>query len=157
MPHADDNQSSKHQKKAGKKGQDKGKNMLRILLAEDDFEMRALLSETLRSAGYEVIMCRDGWGLLEELSDSLLSGSMVEDVDLVISDIRMPGVTGLEIVEGMRSINQSLPIILITAFGDRATHDRAKQHGVTAIFDKPFDMDELLAKIQDIASCADLR
>jgi FixJ family two-component response regulator len=69
----------------------------------------------------------------------------------------MPGVTGLEIVEGMRSINQSLPIILITAFGDRATHEKAKQHGVTAIFDKPFDMDKLLDKIQVIASCASLR
>lgn len=151
MVHFDDDQSSKHLKGSKKAADDVEKNALRILLAEDDYEMRALLAESLRRAGYEVIKCTDGMSLLEELGDYLLSASEHKHVDLVISDIRMPGITGLEILEGLQHLKNCPPIILITAFGDRAAHERAAQYGVAAMLDKPFDMDELLVKILDIA------
>lgn len=129
------------------------KKTLRILLADDDDEMRGLLAEMLHGEGYVVVECPNGWSLLKNLRDYLIrsTNSQNKEVDLVISDIRMPGVTGLEVLEGMRSIENCPPIILITAFGDRATHERAEQCGVTAMFDKPFDIDELLAKVDEIA------
>lgn len=122
-----------------------------ILLAEDDKEMRALLSLALRKAGYEVTECRDGVGLLTHLEPLLLpNGIGDKDVDLIISDIRMPGFTGMEVLEGAPMNEGFPPMILITAFGDEETHALAKEFGAAAMFDKPFDMDELLAKVHEL-------
>jgi CheY-like chemotaxis protein len=73
-----------------------------------------------------------------------------EDFDLIVSDIRMPGVTALEVVEGVQQYGGLPPIILITAFGDKDTHMRAYELGVAAVFDKPFEFDGLLAKAREL-------
>ena len=122
-----------------------------ILLAEDDKEMRTLLAQELSTAGYRVSECPDGWNLLEHLSSFILPDSRKhEKVDLVISDIRMPGLTGLEILEGVQETNGIPPMILITAFGDKDTHVQTEKLGATAMFDKPFEIDDLLAKVRQI-------
>ncbi len=122
-----------------------------ILLAEDDMEMRALLVLSFRKAGYKVTQCRDGVGLLTHLEAFLLPDeSEHEDVDLIISDIRMPGFTGMEVLEGIPKNKGFPPIILITAFGDEETHAQGKKFGAAAMFDKPFDMDDLLAKVHEL-------
>ena len=146
----EDGQCSKRQKEPIKVVDDVDNRALRILLAEDDHEMRTLLAESLRGSSYDVVECPNGWDLLENLGNYVLPGSEHKKVDLVISDIRMPGVTGLEILAGMQHIEDCPPIILITAFGDRATHERAERCGVAAMFDKPFDVDDLLVKVRDI-------
>jgi DNA-binding NtrC family response regulator len=71
-------------------------------------------------------------------------------VDLVISDIRMPGLSGLEILEGLSKREDFPPFVLITAFGDAATHAAAEQNGALALFDKPFDIDDLVEKVRKI-------
>lgn len=127
------------------------RNLPRILVAEDDKEMRSLLALKLRSSGYEVLEAYSGWNLLELLSSHLLpDGDKFEDVDLIISDIRMPGVSGLEVLEGMQKARGFPPMILITAFGDDRTHEDAARFGAAAMFDKPFPMDDLLAKVKDL-------
>jgi two-component system response regulator (stage 0 sporulation protein F) len=127
----------------------------RVLLAEDDYEMRALLAITLQKSGYEVVECSDGIGMLTHLAAFLLPNEFDrEPVDLIISDIRMPGVTGMEVLEGKPKNRDFPPMILITAFGDAETHVLAKQFGAAAIFDKPFDMDVLLEKVKDVLSGA---
>lgn len=127
-------------------------NQPHILLAEDDKEMRTLLAQSLRTAGYRVIECPDGWSLLEHLSSFILPNSRKhKKVELVISDIRMPGLTGLEILEGVQQSNGFPPMILITAFGDEDTHARAEKSGAAAMFDKPFEIDDLLEKVHKIA------
>jgi len=132
------------------------KSRPRILVAEDDGEMRAVLVEALRGNGYQVTECSDGFRPLNHLGSVLLSpevlGGESEEFDLVISDIRMPGVTGLSILEGVRLFEGFPPVILITAYGDEDTHTEAERLGAAAIFDKPFDVDDLLAKVRDIAS-----
>jgi len=125
------------------------KNTPRVLLAEDDNDMRTLLAWSLRKYGYEVVECTDGVQLLDNLS-SFFFLEETAAFNLIISDIRMPGVTGLEVLEGMHEYKTFPPIILITAFGDEETHTQAHQFGVTAIFDKPFNLDDLLAKVQEI-------
>ena len=68
----------------------------RVVLAEDDYEMRSLLSMALRKSGYDVVECSDGMGMLTYLAAFLLPEEFArESVDLIISDIRMPGVSGL--------------------------------------------------------------
>jgi DNA-binding response OmpR family regulator len=131
---------------------DHGGNSSSILLAEDDEEMRKLLALMLRKEGYRVCECMDGLSLLDMLSPYFLPGQEHEDVDLIISDIRMPGVTGLEILMGANELDDFPPIILITAFGDKEIHVQAKRLGAAALFDKPFDLDELMKKVAEILS-----
>jgi CheY-like chemotaxis protein len=122
----------------------------RILLAEDDNEMRSLMGQLLRRDGYEVVECPNGVGLLDYLS-TFLGRSEPEHFDLVISDIRMPGLSGLEVVGGLHRRPDFPPAILMTAFGDEKTHAEAEEIGVAAMFDKPFDMHELMAKVRETA------
>jgi len=122
----------------------------RILLAEDDDEMRSLLALMLRKEGYQVTACPDGISLLDQLSFFFLPGQEHEEVDLIISDIRMPGVTGMEILMGAQENADFPPIILITAFGDERTHAQAEQFGAAAMFDKPFDVHDLLDKAREL-------
>jgi DNA-binding NtrC family response regulator len=64
-------------------------------------------------------------------------------MDLVISDERMPGMAGLEVLDALRRAGWPTPFILITGFGDQATHASARRLGASAVFDKPFDLDDL--------------
>jgi DNA-binding response OmpR family regulator len=127
-----------------------GSNSSSILLAEDDEEMRKLLAFMLRKEGYRVTECSDGLSLLDMLSSFFLPGGEHKNFNLVISDIRMPGITGMEIMMGANEIDNFPPIILITAFGDKETHMLAERFGAAALFDKPFDIDEMLKKVASI-------
>lgn len=119
----------------------------RILLAEDDGDMRALLASFLRQAGYDVVECRDGIELLDKI-EGYGPPDEQTDFDLIISDICMPGVTGLSLLEGLRQWEELRPLkmILITAFGDEQTRERARRLGAVAVLDKPFDLEDLVAK-----------
>ena len=121
----------------------------RILLAEDDDEMRRLLAQALCAAGYEVIQCRHGMDFLKRLESFIISKGTL-DFELIISDILMPGLTGLEILEDLHDYKGFPPMILITAFGDENIHRKAKQLGAAAMFDKPFEIDDLLSKVREI-------
>ena len=121
----------------------------RVLLAEDNSELRDLLVSALRRDGYEVIEAHSGFNMLEEVGVLLQRGEG-SPVDLIISDHRMPGFLGLEILAGMRQAGFNLPFILITGFGDKETHEEAARLGATAVFDKPFDVDELRAAVVNV-------
>lgn len=115
----------------------------RVLLAEDDPDLRALLAQAFRSRDFEVTECVDGPALVSRLGTFVLFGPPA-GFDLVVSDIRMPGATALEILEGMRECEGVPPVILITAFPSESTGVAARQLGVAAVFEKPFDIDELI-------------
>jgi CheY-like chemotaxis protein len=121
----------------------------RILLAEDDEEMRALLCQSLGSAGYEVVALSDGLELMERLTSYLAPGGRV-DVDLIVSDVRMPWVDGLEVLRAIGRYIGYPRMILITAFGDDKIHFEARRLGAAAVMDKPFEIEELLARIREI-------
>jgi DNA-binding response OmpR family regulator len=124
----------------------------RILVAEDDYEMCILLVDALRADGYDVIEAEDGRQLMDCID--ALRGRVVRgrffDVDLIISDIRMPGMSGLEMLAQLRSMDRQTPVILITAFGDEATHAKAYRLGAGAVFDKPFDIDGFRAFVRQL-------
>src|SRR5262245_1699614 len=114
----------------------------RILLAEDHRETRALLASTLRAQGYEVLEAANGYEFLSVISEAWL-GPTTRFPDLVITDIRMPGPNGLRVIEGLRKTYWAIPVIVITAFGDAATHAEARRLGAQAVIDKPFDPERL--------------
>ncbi|HEX3855490.1 MAG TPA: response regulator [Polyangiaceae bacterium] len=119
----------------------------RLLLAEDDFELRELLACVLRADGHDVIEARDGnelWTLLSE--DGRGDG---EPFALVVSDVRMPGLTAFDVLTRLQRSLVATPVILITAFGDQTTHLRALRLGASRVFDKPFDCDDLRAAVHE--------
>ena len=128
----------------------------RILLAEDDGEMRSMLASTLRADGYEVVEAPSGSALLEEISLLLFRGEAVP-ADLIVSDERMPGFLGSEVLAGLRNARWPTPFILITGFGDENTHREAYRLGASAVFDKPFDLDDLRRTIAEVLQPRELR
>jgi DNA-binding NtrC family response regulator len=111
---------------------------MRALLAEDDPAMRTLLARGLRKSGFEVFEARTGSEALERLANAPVR------FDLVISDVRMPGPGGLDLLALLRHADSRVPVILITAFGSAATHAAAERLGAFAMLDKPFDLDDLM-------------
>jgi CheY-like chemotaxis protein len=122
---------------------------LRILLAEDDLEMRRMLSWYLQKKGCNVMSSKNGNDLIRHLG-FLGPLENFHGFDLIISDIRMPGVTGLQVLEAAKEFDDFPPMILITAFPDKETLDLSRRLGAAAILTKPFDMDDLLFTISQI-------
>jgi len=108
-----------------------------ILLADDDDALRELLDFALTRAGYLVTCCTNG----RDLADRLEEG---DPFDLIISDLRMPALTGLDVLERQACSRRRVPFICMTAFGDQQTHDRARRFGAVTTLDKPFDLDEMV-------------
>ena len=117
--------------------------VIRVFLAEDDPEMRRLIAAALRSDGHFVLEASDGPALLLELGHAYWGDLPDPTPSVVISDFRMPGRDGLAILKGMRHFSWCPPFILITGFGDESVHELAAGLGAEAVFDKPFDLDQL--------------
>ena len=113
----------------------------RIIVADDDRELRRMLASRLRDDGYQVEQVGTGFELLARLSRPPPSG----EYDLIISDVRMPGLSGLEVLAVQHSPRRvhawHTPVILISAFSDDDTYDAADRLGAV-LFDKPFDLDD---------------
>jgi CheY-like chemotaxis protein len=114
----------------------------RVLVADDDAEMRRLVGDTLRKDGYEIVEEADGGRLLVRVAALYAVSGTAEPIDLIVSDIRMPVCTGLDILKGMRDAHWGTPVVLMTAFADDEVCRRAKLLGAT-LFNKPFQMSEL--------------
>jgi DNA-binding response OmpR family regulator len=110
----------------------------RIVVAEDDPEMRDLVASALHKDGYEVTAVEDGARLLVWV----VSRRADLPADLIISDLRMPISSGLQILRGLREAGWTIPFILLTAFGDEQTRAEAESLGAI-FFDKPFELGQL--------------
>jgi len=117
-----------------------------VLVAEDDHEMNVVLTEALSADGHDVVSVETG----NEALPALLGCGQVPDA--AIMDVRMPGFSGLEVLAALRRSGASVPVIVITAFGDDALHREAYSLGAVQVFDKPFDVDELRAAVRELSS-----
>jgi len=131
------------------RGQVPAKGKRRVLVAEDDDDMRKLLVRVLHADGYETVECPDGVELFAHLEPFIIHEQAL-DFHAIVADIRMPGLTGLEILEDLHDFRGFPPTILITAFGDKGIHARARVAGAVAILDKPFGINELLEKLHEV-------
>lgn len=121
----------------------------RALVAEDDPEMRALVREVLRRDGYEVIEATNGPELAKLVQSEVLRPNMGLPADIIITDVVMPGRTGLEVVGWLRLRDWATPVVLVTAFGSAEVHEEARRLGA-AVLDKPFDLDELRRLVRSL-------
>ena len=120
----------------------------RVLLADDDDEMRRLLADALRLDGHDVVEARDGTGLLSLVGSTTLPTSAGRPAGVIVSDIRMPGVTGLEVLRLVRERDPLMPMVLITGFGDAETRAEAHRLGADVVLDKPVDLYHLLEVVR---------
>jgi CheY-like chemotaxis protein len=121
------------------------KRRARVLIAEDDWAFRDMLLFAFEDEGCEVVAVGDGASLLDVLGSSMLPTSSVKPFDLVVSDVRMPGWSGLTALEKLGHNPMVPPVVVITAFGSEQVHERARKAGVVAVLDKPFDIPDLTA------------
>ncbi|WP_374692524.1 response regulator transcription factor [Accumulibacter sp.] len=110
-----------------------------IAVVDDEVSVRTMLRRALRLAGYEVATFVSG----EEFLDSLPSCSPA----CAILDIRLPGLSGLEVDVRMRAQNLRVPVVLITASDDPALDRAARAAGALCLLRKPFSTDALLAAV----------
>jgi two-component system NtrC family response regulator len=111
----------------------------RILFIDDDLAGREVALFNLRKAGYEVRAAADG-------SEGLAAFSP-ESFDLVVTDLKMPGVTGLEVLRAVRGRAPEVPVLVITAFGNVETAVEAMREGAYDFIGKPFHRDQLLLSV----------
>lgn len=117
----------------------------RILLVEDDRDLRVLMARHLRRRRFEVVEARDGTGALTRLGDAICRCG-TSYFDALISDVRMPGHSGLDLLGELRRCDWTMPVVLVTAFGSPETHAEARRLGAV-LLDKPVDLDVLTATL----------
>lgn len=111
------------------------KNNKTILLVEDEAENRRSYEEILNDLGFKVIARPDAESALTTVREGV-------KIDLAITDYRMPGMNGLEFVTALRQILTSIPVIMITAYGDVGTYLESFSRGVFEYVNKPVNKDE---------------
>lgn len=114
----------------------------RILVVDDEASIRDLCARVLTRSGFKVTMASTGEDAVRRLQD--------EPFDLVISDIRMPGISGMDVLVMAKTLHPSIAVILITGFGTSEVVERANQSGADRILTKPFNALELLAMVRKI-------
>ncbi|MDY5931978.1 MAG: response regulator transcription factor [Candidatus Ornithospirochaeta sp.] len=114
--------------------------MIKILVLDDDREQNRTVCAFLNSRGYEAIGCMDA----NEAYDALYENRM----DLIVSDIMMPGTDGFSFAQGVRDTDSIVPIIFITALDDIASKKKGYRLGIDDYMVKPIDLDELVLRIE---------
>ena len=128
-----------------------------VLLVEDDDEMRVMLADALRHEGCQVTECEDPVRWLKKCVHKAsipdTEGGDGESYDVVVSDIRMPNMSGLDVLRILQKIHCAHacpPTIFITAFGDDEIHERARELGAVTVLDKPFAVKDLIETIRQV-------
>jgi len=114
----------------------------RILVVDDDPTFRMTTAALLESDGYQVETAPDGQQAVEQLKH--------QQFDLLLVDLRMPGIDGISLVEALRLWGHGVPILMISGFGTVETAVRALQTGVDDFLQKPVEPDVLSARVADL-------
>ncbi len=116
-----------------------GCHMFKILVVEDDRAMNRSVCTFLNHSGYEAIGCLGAEDAYDEMYKTTF--------DLIISDIMMPNIDGFEFAKAVRSLNNDIPILFMSARDDFASKQRGFRLGIDDYMTKPIDLDELLLRI----------
>ena len=114
----------------------------RVLLAEDDVALREMLATVLSESGYQVATVSDGSELRQLLRDAAPEVAF----DLIVTDVNMPGGSGLDVIEQLRQNGDTTPVIVVTAFPQDDIRMRARELGLRLLA-KPFELDTLRAAV----------
>ncbi len=113
--------------------------MFKILIVEDDRDLNKSVCSFLNQSGYEATGCLNATDAYDALYEKTF--------DLIVSDIMMPGIDGFEFAQSVRSLNEEIPILFMTARDDIASKQRGFRIGVDDYMVKPIDLDELFLRI----------
>jgi len=116
----------------------------KIMIVDDSKTIRQQVSFTLTKGGYEVIEAEDGQDGIDKLKANA-------DIAMVISDVNMPNMNGLEMVEKLKASGSKVPVIMLTTEGAADLIQRAKEAGAKGWLVKPFQPDQLVAAVSKIA------
>ena len=116
--------------------------MGKILVVDDQFGVRRLLFETFREDQHEVEMAANGSEALQLLFNF--------EPDLILMDMKMPGMNGLETLGQIRALDRRVNVIMMTAYGDTQNMEQAKDLGILYYMSKPFDLFELRERVKEI-------
>ncbi len=122
----------------------KSDSTVRILIIEDDQEMRSLLEDVLSEEGFQTESVSNGSEGLRKVTQ--------EPFDLILTDIRMPGLTGLDILPVIRRLQPEASVIVITAFGNEEIRRRSVERGASGYLEKPIHMDKLKTLVHEMVS-----
>ncbi len=114
--------------------------MSRVLVVDDDAGVRFTLRGLLEDEGHQVVEAVSGADALEHLAK--------DSVELIISDVRMPGMSGLELLGKVRALEGAVPMVLVTAHGNERLAVEAIKQGAYDYFRKPFELEEVLAVVR---------
>lgn len=120
---------------------------MRVLIVEDDPAIALMLERGLAAHGYRCVGADNG-------NDGVLM-AMDETVDLVLLDILLPGLDGQEVLRAIRALRPGLPVLMLTARDDAGNKIRALDGGANDYLIKPFDLEELLARVRALLGRAD--
>ena len=116
----------------------------KLLIVDDQYGIRLLLQEIFKKEGYEVFQAANGFQAID---------IVVKDCpDLVILDMKIPGMDGVEILKRIKEINKDIKVILMTAYGELDIIEEAKKLGALQYFPKPFDIDEIKKVVREHTS-----
>jgi two-component system response regulator AtoC len=118
----------------------------RILVVDDDHAMRLALAESLESCGYDIVAAENGRDALDLFKEGRF--------DLVITDMKMPGMNGIEVLRSVKEMSNKTPIVLITAYGTVSTAVEAMKEGAAEFIMKPFSLDDLEAVVKNVLNTA---
>jgi len=117
--------------------------MLNILLVEDDKDLNDVTTSYLKKSGYNVVAVYNGLDALKVFEE--------EKFDLILSDVMMPLCDGYELAKEIRTFNKEIPILFMSARDDKPSKQLGYKVGIDDYITKPFDLDELVLKINAIA------
>jgi two-component system response regulator (stage 0 sporulation protein F) len=112
----------------------------KILIVDDQFGIRLLLNEVLQKEGYQTFQAANGVQALDIVTK--------HSPDLVLLDMKIPGMDGIEILKRMKVIDQDIRVIIMTAYGELDMIQEAKDLGALTHFAKPFDIDDIRTAVR---------
>ena len=112
----------------------------KILIVDDQFGIRILLNEVFQKEGYQTFQAANGMQALDHLKKN--------NPDLVLLDMKIPGMDGIEILKRMKALNPDIRVIIMTAYGELDMIQEAKDLGAITHFAKPFDIDDIRAAVR---------
>jgi DNA-binding response OmpR family regulator len=121
----------------------------RALVAEDDPELRALMCAAIRRDGFDVLEARNGAELARLVRSEVIRPRLGLPADVIVTDMVMPGRSGLDVVGWLRLHDFVTPVVLVTAFASEETHEEARRLGAV-VLDKPFELEELRRLVRSL-------
>ncbi|WP_458411645.1 response regulator [Schinkia sp. CFF1] len=112
----------------------------KLLIVDDQYGIRILLNEVFQKEGYQTFQASNGMQALQIVEQ--------DRPDLVLLDMKIPGMDGIEILKRLKEIDQTIEVFIMTAYGELDMIQQAKDLGARTHFAKPFDIDDIRAAVK---------